>query len=160
MDGRVGVVAVPLALVPAVAVVVGGGALVDLSVAVVVEQVAELKSTGVGRGLRVVAVGAQRVPVAVVSVPAPGAQFRMRRRDYGNATLYNHSEARHGIAVYGSSGVLLDGLTVTETGGDGVYLSNILGDEGTPNRDVLLSRMNLTGNYRNAVSVISARGLS
>ena len=51
-----------------------------------------------------------------------GATFRMWREDYGNPALYNHSEGRHGLAIYGSQNILLSGLTVTETGGDGVYL--------------------------------------
>lgn len=88
-----------------------------------------------------------------------GAVFRMWREDYGNPALYNHSEGRHGIAIYGSRNILLDGLTVTETGGDGVYLSNILGDLGTPNHNITVSRCNLTSNYRNAMSVISVDGL-
>ena len=88
-----------------------------------------------------------------------GATFRMWREDYGNPKLYSHSEGRHGMAIYGSRNVLLDGLTVTETGGDGVYVSNILGQLGTPNRNVSILNCNLTGNYRNAISVISVAGL-
>ncbi len=88
-----------------------------------------------------------------------GAIFRMWREDYGNPSLYNHSEGRHGIAIYGSRNILLDGLTVTETGGDGVYISNILGQVGTPNRNITIVGCNLTANYRNAMSVISVDGL-
>jgi hypothetical protein len=88
-----------------------------------------------------------------------GATFRMWREDYGNPKLYNHSEGRHGVAIYGSRNIVLDGLTVTETGGDGVYVSNILGQVGTPNRNVSVLNCNLTGNYRNAMSVISVSGL-
>jgi hypothetical protein len=96
-----------------------------------------------------------------VSVLGHGAAtFRMWRSDYVNPRLYNHSEGRHGIAVYGSRNVLLDGLTVTETGGDGVYISNILGKLGTPNRNITVRNCNLTGNYRNAMSVISVSGLN
>ena len=88
-----------------------------------------------------------------------GATFRMWRGDYGNAELYTHSEGRHGVAVYGSRDVTLRGLTVTETGGDGVYISNILGQPGTPNRNISILNCNLTGNYRNAISVISVERL-
>jgi hypothetical protein len=88
-----------------------------------------------------------------------GATFRMWREDYGNPKLYNHSEGRHGVAIYGSRDVLLDGLTVTETGGDGVYISNVLGQLGTPNVNISVLNCNLTANYRNAMSVISVRGL-
>ena len=88
-----------------------------------------------------------------------GATFRMHRADYANISLYNHSEGRHGIALYGAHNVVLDGLTVTETGGDGVYVSNILGQVGTPNRNITVRNCNLTGNYRNAISVISVNGL-
>jgi hypothetical protein len=88
-----------------------------------------------------------------------GATFRMWREDYGNTTLYNHSEGRHGVAMFGSRNLLIDGLTVTETGGDGIYVSNILGQLGTPNHNVTVLNCNLTGNYRNAMSVISVSGL-
>jgi hypothetical protein len=87
------------------------------------------------------------------------AVFRMWRSDYGDTELYNHSEGRHGIAIFGSKNIVLDGLTVTETGGDGVYISNILGQLGTPNYNVTVTSCNLTGNYRNAISVISVKGL-
>jgi hypothetical protein len=40
-----------------------------------------------------------------------------------------------------------------------VYVSNILGQVGTPNRNVSVLNCNLTGNYRNAMSVISVSGL-
>jgi len=89
-----------------------------------------------------------------------GATFRMWRADYGNASLYNHSEGRHGIALFGSRNILLDGITVTETGGDGVYVSNPFGHVGAPCRNVTVRNCNLTGNYRNAMSVISADGLT
>ena len=59
---------------------------------------------------------------------------------------------RHGIALFGSRNIVLDGLTVTETGGDGVYVSNILGHVGTPNVNVTITNCNLHHNYRNAIS--------
>lgn len=88
-----------------------------------------------------------------------GTTFRMWRSDYGNASLYNHSEARHGISLYGATNVRLDGLTVTETGGDGVYISNVLGEIGTPNHNITIANCDLISNYRNAISVISVDGL-
>jgi hypothetical protein len=73
---------------------------------------------------------------------------------------YNHSEGRHGIALFGSRNILLDGLTVTETGGDGVYISNPYSNVAIPCSNVTISNCNLTGNYRNAISVISVDGLT
>jgi hypothetical protein len=54
-----------------------------------------------------------------------GATFRMWRVDYANPKLYNHSEGRHGVGLFGSRNVVLDGLTVTETGGDGVCVNAV-----------------------------------
>ena len=53
-------------------------------------------------------------------------ELRMWRSDYGNASLYNKSEYRHGIAVESATRVRISRLRVVETGGDGIYLLNRL----------------------------------
>ena len=44
-----------------------------------------------------------------VSIEARGATFRMWRSDYDNTTLYNHSESRHGLQIYGTRGLIVTG---------------------------------------------------
>ena len=81
-----------------------------------------------------------------------GATLRMWRDDYNNASLYKHSEGRHGIALFGSRNILVDGMVVTETGGDGVYISNIMGQLGTPSVNITITNCNMHHNYRQALS--------
>lgn len=54
-----------------------------------------------------------------VTLIGHGATLRMRRADYGNTSLYKHSEFRMGLSFYGVRQLRIEGLTVEETGGDG-----------------------------------------
>ena len=52
-----------------------------------------------------------------------GATLRMRKRDYWRAP-YKKSEWRHGISLLSAQDVVIENLTIAETGGDGVYLGD------------------------------------
>lgn len=60
-----------------------------------------------------------------------GATWRMRRKDYAKTASgrsngwYSVSEARMGVKIEGSSGVTLEGITIQETGGDGIYVNTV-----------------------------------
>eukprot|EP01051_Picozoa_sp_SAG22_P014951 SAG22_NODE_1887_length_3375_cov_1.948413_1_plen_746_part_10 len=57
----------------------------------------------------------------------PGAQIRMWRQDYANATpgvVYAKAEWRHGVNLIGVDNVKISGLRVTETGGDGLQITS------------------------------------
>lgn len=83
--------------------------------------------------------------------------FRMHREDYANPALYEKAEWRHGINLRDCSNAILRNITVTETGGDGLYL----GATATgANKNVLVENMNFDANYRQGISVISADGLT
>lgn len=83
--------------------------------------------------------------------------FRMQRADYANLKLYQKAEWRHGISLFECKNVIIRGITVTETGGDGLYL----GSHGSGyNKNVLVENMIFDGNYRQGMSVISADGLT
>lgn len=82
--------------------------------------------------------------------------FRMHREDYANPALYDKAEWRHGISLQDCSNVVLRNITVTETGGDGLYLGAT--PNGT-NKNVLVENMVFDANYRQGISVISADGL-
>jgi len=83
--------------------------------------------------------------------------FRMRRTDYANPKLYQKAEWRHGINLLECKNVIIRGITVTETGGDGLYL----GSRGNGyNENVLVENMIFDSNYRQGLSVISADGLT
>ena len=82
--------------------------------------------------------------------------FRMHREDYGNPKFYDKAEWRHGISLRDCSDVVIRGLTVEETGGDGLYLG---ASAKGYNKNVLVENCNFDKNYRQGISVISAQDL-
>ena len=51
------------------------------------------------------------------------------------------------------AGLRIDGLTVTEAGGDGIYIGQVL------NRNVTISNVTIAKSYRNALTVSNVIGL-
>jgi hypothetical protein len=84
-----------------------------------------------------------------LTIEGYGATLRMRKHDYMNASIYSHSEDRGGLMIYRAKNVTVRGLTVTLTGGDGLYIHECAGCH--------FSDLDLVDNYRQACSVISAR---
>ncbi len=85
-----------------------------------------------------------------------GATFRMWRSDYDNPKLYKHGEWRMCLELNGCSNVNIFGLTLTESGGDGIYLGS--GKNG-PNKNIHIKDVICDKNYRQGISVISADNL-
>lgn len=91
------------------------------------------------------------------------AEFKMRKADYANPSLYEKSEWRHNINVRGAKGFVIEGLTLKDSGGDGIHVTH---GPNEPNqlpiskfssgtiRDVIADN-----NYRQGISVISAKDL-
>ena len=86
----------------------------------------------------------------------PGATLRMHRSDY-DAPPYEKAEWRHVLSLRGCTNVLVEGLTLAESGGDGIYLG--AGRNGEPNVDVVIRNVICDRNYRQGISVITARRL-
>ena len=92
-----------------------------------------------------------------LSIVGYGAVWRMRRKDYAKTSAdksngwYSVSEYRNGLTVQGCSDVTIEGITIQETGGDGIYVNTVW--------NVTLRRVLVDGAYRNGVSVIAADGL-
>ena len=84
------------------------------------------------------------------------AHIRMHKGDYQSAA-YENSEWRHGVAFFGCRNVLVQDLTVEQTGGDGIYLG--AGSNHRPNRQVTIRRVDCNANHRQGISVISAEDL-
>jgi len=82
--------------------------------------------------------------------------IRMRKQDYQSAG-YEKSEWRHGVTLYGCRNVLVQDLTIEQTGGDGIYLG--VSSTHTPNRQVTIRRVDCNDNHRQGISVISAEDL-
>jgi hypothetical protein len=86
----------------------------------------------------------------------PGATLRMHRSDY-DAPPYEKAEWRHVLSLRGCTNVLVEGLTLAESGGDGIYLG--AGRNGEPNVDIVIRNVICDRNYRQGISVITARRL-
>ncbi|MGE5607926.1 MAG: nucleoside hydrolase [Bacillota bacterium] len=84
------------------------------------------------------------------------ASIRMHKRDY-QSTSYEKSEWRHGLVFSGCRNVLVEDLTIEQTGGDGIYLGAAA--KQVPNRNVTIRRVDCNANHRQGISVISAEDL-
>jgi len=87
------------------------------------------------------------------------ATLRMRKADYENPDVYVKAEWRSGIALYGCRNVRIEGLTIAETGGDGVFIRGAFGGSPSFCENVTIRRVVCDGNYRQGVSVVSVKGL-
>ena len=85
-----------------------------------------------------------------------GAVLRMRRSDYSQAP-YRKAEWRHVLQFLSCRKVRVYGLTLAESGGDGIYLGT--GKAGVSNREVHIKDVLCARNYRQGISVITADGL-
>jgi len=94
--------------------------------------------------------------VTKVTLRGPGATLRMRRADY-DAPPYSKAEWRHVLNIKSCANIKVEGLTLAESGGDGIYLGCVR--SASPNRDVHIKDVVCDRNYRQGISVISAENL-
>ncbi len=85
-----------------------------------------------------------------------GTIFRMHKDDY-HKPPYELAEWRHGLSLRGCEDVLIEAITISQTGGDGIYLG--VGAERATNRNVTIRNVVCDGNNRQGVSVITAENL-
>jgi len=96
------------------------------------------------------------VNVSNVTLRGPGATLRMRRADY-DAPPYEKAEWRHVLLLRAVSNVRIYGLTLAESGGDGIYLG--VSGPGRICRDVHIKDVVCDKNYRQGISVVAAENL-
>ncbi len=89
-----------------------------------------------------------------VTLSGYGAALTMNRKDYAGPD-YRKGEWRHCISVLDSSSVLIEGLTIAKSGGDGVYVGQRRGEPACAG--ITLRNLRLEDHYRQGVSVIAAR---
>ena len=97
-----------------------------------------------------------------VRITGYGATLRMWRDDYargkdGKGRDYRRGEWRHTLSVSGSRNVFIEGLTLEESGGDGIYISSPTPEK--TSRDVVIRDCVCDRNHRQGISVISAENL-
>ncbi|MEZ6071398.1 MAG: right-handed parallel beta-helix repeat-containing protein [Pirellulales bacterium] len=91
-----------------------------------------------------------------VTIRGFGAVLRMRKSDYQQPP-YEKAEWRMGIRIAGSQNVLVEGLRIESSGGDGIYV----GSSGKHRwaEDVTLRDCVCYDNHRQGLSVVSAQNL-
>jgi len=92
-----------------------------------------------------------------VTLRGYGAVLRMHRADYDDATRYRKAEWRHVLSILSSKNIRVYGLTLALSGGDGIYLG--VSKRGVTNENVHIKDVVCDRNYRQGISVISARNL-
>ncbi len=103
-----------------------------------------------------------RILADSVTLSGYGASVRMRKADYLDRSKYEYSEWRHAVATRGAKGLVIEGLHILQSGGDGIYvapgLSGGATQPGTYSSGVIRDVVS-DDNYRQGISVISAKGL-
>jgi hypothetical protein len=92
-----------------------------------------------------------------ITLTGDSATLRMWKQDYDDKTQYKHAEWRHVLAFWSCAGVRITGLTLADSGGDGIYLG--VAQKGVPCSDVVIKNVACVNNYRQGISVISAHNL-
>ena len=82
-----------------------------------------------------------------------GATWRMQRRSYANATIFSRAEWRHTLRLSAVDNVKIIGLTLEESGGDGIYIN-----AGASN--IHIEKVRLLRHYRQAMSLVDVTNLT
>ncbi len=91
-----------------------------------------------------------------VTLTGYGATLRMWKKDY-QSDAYQKAEWRHCLSIRSSTNVRVAGLTLAESGGDGIYLG--VSKAGVTNKNVQIKDVVCDANHRQGISVISAEDL-
>ncbi len=92
-----------------------------------------------------------------ITLTGHDATLKMWKQDYDDATQYKHAEWRHVLNFHSCANVRISGLTLADSGGDGIYLGVARRD--APCSDFVIKDVRCVNNYRQGISVISARNL-
>jgi len=95
--------------------------------------------------------------ISNVVINGNGALLRMWKSDYFSPE-YKKGEWRTGITIASGSNITVDGLTIKDSGGDGIYLGNAGGAQPYC-KDIVIRNVVCDGNARQGISVISAENL-
>jgi len=95
--------------------------------------------------------------ISNVVINGNGALLRMWKSDYFSPE-YKRGEWRTGITIASCSNITVDGLTIKDSGGDGIYLGNAGGAQPYC-KGIVIRNVVCDGNARQGISVISAENL-
>lgn len=93
-----------------------------------------------------------------LTIRGHGAILRMHKRDY-QAWPYEKAEWRMGLAIRGCKNVLVEGLRIESSGGDGIYVDGGGGSGRKWSDDITVRGVTCDDNHRQGMSVISVQNL-
>ena len=99
---------------------------------------------------------ANKSNIKLIGYGAPHVVLQMRRDDYASRE-YSKAEWRTMLELTSCTNVTVSGLTLAESGGDGIYLGTSRGSE--PCKNVVIKDVICDRNYRQGISVINAENL-
>jgi len=91
-----------------------------------------------------------------ITIRGYGARLRMWKKDYQNPP-YEKAEWRMGIDIIGCKNVLIEGVRVESTGGDGIYIGTT--SKNRWSEKITIRNCDALDNHRQGISVISAQDL-
>ncbi len=91
-----------------------------------------------------------------ITLRGKDATFRMHKEDYTKPP-YEKAEWRHTLSVVGCTRVSVSGLTLRDSGGDGLYIGSTKSQNFC--RDIHIKDVTCENNHRQGISVISAENL-
>jgi Right handed beta helix region len=99
-----------------------------------------------------------------VTISGYGATFQMQKADYVNPELYEPSDFRHNLVIRGASNFVVEGLTLKDAGGDGLFVSHGRLTEGSdiPEKTFssgIIRDIVADNNNRLGLSIMSAQNL-
>ena len=90
------------------------------------------------------------------------AVLMMNKKDYQDKNKYKRSEWRHAISLLSCENIKIIGLTIKNSGGDGIYVG-ILREKGKKHlnycKNILIDKVICDNNNRQGISVISVENL-
>jgi hypothetical protein len=93
-----------------------------------------------------------------LEIVSDGARLIMHKKDYHNRKFYRKSEWRHAISLLSCQNVLIKGISIEDSGGDGIYVGVLPGAKNYC-RNIKIENVICKGNNRQGISVISAENL-
>ena len=85
-------------------------------------------------------------------------KFIMHKKDYHDRKRYKKSEWRHGISLLSCENVIIKGITIKDSGGDGIYVGALNSGQNYC-KNIRIEDVVCDGNNRQGISVISAENL-
>ena len=89
-----------------------------------------------------------------ITLQGYGATWRMNKEDYTDPNNYKKAEWRMGFMCLSSRNIKVLGLTIKDTGGDGIYFGQ--GGEPAYNSNIVVKDCVFDNNYRQGISIIGA----